>query len=322
MNNFKCNPYDELDYKIRNDFLRTYSLQLNNIYYSIYGIIDDYLLVSLIGESPVFNVFLGYKEGLFSAVKILKRSIYESKDVISERIKSFYHELQMRETLKELKFLPIIFEVNYEKFIIYEEFCNNGGLDHYYLSINSEDLIRTIINQIVFILKSLKEYNIEHLKLSLDNILFDKNYNLKVIGFNQMQKNLFISEKSNESQDSNMTTLFSIIAPLVFKENYSQFKNYFFDYSESSDYSLEIILNESLSNTGIITFIKNLKYLNSFEKIYDCLWLNTTNEYYDYLSELNKIRSKSLSLHYEEVFKKEQRLLKKKTGVFELINYQ
>jgi serine/threonine protein kinase len=326
------NPYDGIDHKIRDDFMKTYCLELNGIHYNTYGIVDDFYLLNLIGESKVFNVFLGYKEGVFAAVKIMKRSVFDSKDILSERIRAFHHELELRKTLNEYTYFPQLFCVNREKYIVYEEYCNNGNLTSFSKFNLSEKAIKYLLNKIILILNILKSHGLEHSNLNAENVMFDHNFKIKVIGFRLIQKKLLhdsIWVQPQESEfiqiDCHIRNVFMLLKESCFNKgkkflslvgNSLMEKEVFFlafnEILEENKYPLN-------TKKELGYFIYSIKLLNTLDYLDDLEWINKIAPEEEYMMEMYEKRQLALPLFYEGLFLKEEKLLAKKKGLFKVL---
>lgn len=328
------NPYDNLDKRIKLDFLNIYKLQLNQIHYSVYGIIDEYYLLSLIGESKVFDVYLGYKEGLFFAVKIMKRSLYEDKDVVKERIRSFSYELEIRYLLREYDFFPMVYHVNNDKYVIVEEYLSNGSLSFYSKCSMSGSMIKHIINELTYIVRCLLEMNMVHTYLSLGNIYLSKTLNLKIVGFRQINHKIFHDHYQKETEqlnvDPNTIGILSVLSELLFKEESSYLKKFIQDLIINFN-ELEALLDILIVNSKLITkyksieviksIFKSIKLTNSIAPLYSFDWMNfgghlTTQDFHE---ELGSFRLNALKDYYDSLFANEKKKLIKKRGLFRVI---
>eukprot|EP00340_Litonotus_pictus_P012522 CAMPEP_0170539320 /NCGR_PEP_ID=MMETSP0209-20121228/103841_1 /TAXON_ID=665100 ORGANISM="Litonotus pictus, Strain P1" /NCGR_SAMPLE_ID=MMETSP0209 /ASSEMBLY_ACC=CAM_ASM_000301 /LENGTH=507 /DNA_ID=CAMNT_0010841209 /DNA_START=22 /DNA_END=1546 /DNA_ORIENTATION=- len=226
---FNSNPFDEIDNQIKFNFTKKYGLCLNKLNYSTFGIIDDCFLVSLIGESPLFHVYLGYKYGLFYSVKVMKRSKYESKQILNQRIELFEKEMELRLRLTRQEqgqnIIPIK-SINYSKYIIYESYCVNGTLNFYAECSMSEKLIRTIFLNVMHTLRNIKNGTLNfyaecsmseklirtiflnvmhtlrninegsrmyHTGISMEDVAFDENFNMFILGVRDFSYSVFSS---------------------------------------------------------------------------------------------------------------------------------
>lgn len=202
------------------------------MYYQLYGVVNNTFLLNLIGQNSLYNIYLGYKNGLFATVKILKKSIYDNPQNINKKIVEFYKEVDVRKDIssnfkneykinfknsqdfgvlsfKISKFFPEIYYVDYNNHIIYEEFCSNGDLNSYILNKLSKNslvyniiLSQVIVNSLIYIFKMLYEYKGLIIgNINTKNIVFDRYYNLKIIEFSHII--YFQRNKYNHSSDIN-----------------------------------------------------------------------------------------------------------------------
>lgn len=222
------NPFDEIDYEIKFLFSKEYGLILNRLNYDIFGIIDGCFLISLIGESNLFHVYLGYKNGLFYAVKVMKRYKFDTKEVLNQRIFLFEREVELRLRLQRTySHLVFIRYVNFENYIIYEDYCVNGKLNYYAESSMSEKLIRTIFLNVMAFLRHLNEGSrLFHSQISLDNVILNDNYDIKVIGLRHLNYSAFSSSVFynsmsivNEEEAAQITMLVTFLSKMLFKED-------------------------------------------------------------------------------------------------------
>lgn len=351
-NYLNCNPYDTIDNKIKLDFQNKYNLELKRLYYNQYGIVDNCFLLNLIGESKIYNVFLGYRDGNFFAVKVIKRSIYESNEILQERIEQFYKELNIRDILKNEGISPIIYHVNYQKGIIYEEFLCNGHLSSYFENESSEkkseNTMKSILYDVYHILCILKKYNLKHESLCMSNLLFDYNYNLKIIGFRDMNKSIFINSKSINNEDSlfflenkfdyiqkdnekdyYIIKFYEILTSLLLKErkdlllnflksSFDSFKDIYFD--STNENNIEKILFENEFSIDLNRFVKAIRTIQEINNLNKIVWLynikERKEEYEIFIFEMIRFRPEAISNHYKKVREFQKRLLRKKIGIF------
>lgn len=323
------NPYDDIDHKIRNDFLKFYSLELNGLHYNTYGIIDDFYLLNLIGDSKIFNVFLGYKNGVFAAVKIMKRSVYDSKDILSERIRAFHYELEIRNTLKEYECFPTLYHVNREKYIIYEEYCNNGNLACFAKTDFKEKTVKATISKIASVMNILKSHGLEHTNLNSENVIYDRDFNIKIIGFRQIQKRLlfegiFSSESEFVQVDYHVRSLLILLREIYLKKG-SKFQSLMnssiVDKSAFGE-EFDVVLAEnnlSFQNESLIEFIYTIKLLNSLDFVEELDWLKVIIPKDEYIYDMYDKRPIALQAFYSCLFMKEEKLLAKKKGLFKVV---
>lgn len=330
------NPFDGLDKRIKLDFLSTYNLQLNDIHYSEYGIVDEYYLLSLIGESKIFDVYLGYREGLFYAVKIMKRSVFECKEVLKERIRSFKYELEIRFLLREYECFPLIYHVNHEKYVIVEEYLSNGSLNFYSKSTMSGSLVRYITNELALVMRSLLEKNLVHTYFSLDNVFISKSFKLKVIGFRQISYKIFHDHYQKDKfepqidVDLNTSNLLTMISQLIFKEDSAMMNQFnqelFINFNEMENTIDNLISKKKLylhfdSLNSIKLLYKSLKLNNSILPLYSFDWMSfgEFTSKTEYLDEVGSIRVSALNEYYNRLYLLEKKKLTKKRGLFKVL---
>lgn len=265
---YKSNPFDDIDNEIKLNFSKKYQLCLNRLNYSIFGIVDDCFLISLIGESQLFHVYLGYKFGLFYSVKIMKRFKYDSKQTLNNRISLFEKEVEIRLRLQKqnLNYLiSNICHVNFSKYIIYEEFCVNSSLHFYSEQCLSEEVIRTIFVKIIKYIKEINESSRLYFSdLNLQDILFDDQFNIKLLGLKDLKYSIFASNiyyknisAENECEINQANQLIRILSKLFFKDDSEKLEPFI-----SSDLKLENIEeNLKLSHPK---FYSNVQDLNLF----------------------------------------------------------
>jgi len=236
---FNSNPFDEIDNQIKFNFTKKYGLCLNKLNYSTFGIIDDCFLVSLIGESPLFHVYLGYKYGLFYSVKVMKRSKYESKQILNQRIELFEKEMELRLRLTRQEqgqnIIPIK-SINYSKYIIYESYCVNGTLNFYAECSMSEKLIRTIFLNVMHTLRNINEGSrMYHTGISMEDVAFDENFNMFILGVRDFSYSVFSSSIHynnlsvvNEEEMAQVNLLIVLLCRMLFKEDVKQLLPFIF----------------------------------------------------------------------------------------------
>ena len=103
-----------------------------------------------------------------------------------EDIKSVFTEIEMLKKLQHSNIARIYeYQESQEKMYIFMEFCLNGELFNFINSKGplSEKFAAKIFKQILSALKYLKSQRIFHRDIKCENILFDKNWNAKLVDF-------------------------------------------------------------------------------------------------------------------------------------------
>lgn len=233
-NHFYNSPYDMLDIEIKQNFQKKYGLCLNKLNYEVFGIVENCFLISLIGESFLFHVYLGYKNGLFYSVKIMKRSKYDTKEATNQRIELFEKEVDIRLRFQEQHFNKNLQQikiqyVDFNKYIIYEDYCANATMNYYNSHFLTEKLIRTLFLSIVDYLRQInKGSRYYHKNLSLDNIAFDEEFNFKLLGarnyvYSKISMSSFYHSSFsivNEDEITQINSLIVILCEMLFKDDY------------------------------------------------------------------------------------------------------
>ena len=281
---FNSNPFDEIDIEIKLNFNKKYQLCLNKLNYNRFGIVDDCFLVSLIGESKLFHVYLGYKYGSFYAVKVMKRYKFDSKEMLNIRISEFEKEIELKLTFQKQNFtshLNKVSYVNFNRFIIYEDFCINSTLMYYSNCCLSERLIRTIFIKLVKYLKNINETcSLFNSQLTLNDILFDDQFNFKLIGLREFKHSTSQLAFKTQEVEGQVICLLKMLSKLLFKEDSSLLDCFLNDlsiekfqfpqkfnfpfpshFNEDSTIRFEKINKENSSNSS------STNYLNSSNKL-------------------------------------------------------
>ena len=361
---FKCNPFDDLDNEIKFNFQKCYGLCLNKLNYNVFGIVDDCFLLSLIGESNLFHVYLGYKYGRFFSVKIMKRNKYEQKETSMSNLSKFEKEVELRMKLQQQEFIEkqyesqmysennfnldlnfdSIYKVNkslqikmhfadYGKCIIYEDYCVNGRLSYYAYSTITEKLIRTIFLSLLDYLRKINESSrLYYTDITLDDLIFDERFNLKLLGIRKLKHSVFSSNifyenfsVMNQEQVSQVSCLIIILCQMLFKEDYERIlpflKNDLKLNDISSFFETEKLLMKGLDAqlelTNEYSCLGNLLYSESnvknFKKEDE---IKSSNLEYNNNSP-NSISFLNFEYDYENNIEKEKEILMIKTGLNE-----
>lgn len=280
---FNSNPYDKVEAEIKYSFCRKYNILLNRVFYRVFGIIDDCFLCNFLGENELFKIYLGFKQGVFQSVKIMKRPKY-FKEQIHKNIKNFQIESLTRQYLKETKefcdnyFINdlTLYSIDYTKFIIYEKYCVNSSLKDY-LNIqitnsNIESIINFVFKEMYYYLSELNTaYGLYVYNLSLDDFLVDENFNVFFNGFQKLrfkeniESNMFLELREENYNDyvsfeelNQNTSLIKVLCELLFGDDFIKIKSYVECFYNSKQYREKESLKKHKSKNSSFN-IQNIK---------------------------------------------------------------
>jgi len=145
---------------------------------------DDYIIIKKIGSGSFATVYLAQKDQQLYALKVINKT--EITAVYEQKLNNEIHILKKIDHPNIVKLYDVI-ETS-ESYYLILEYISGGDLydlvvspDFSKLQINDK---KKIFNQIAGAVKYLHENNISHADLKLENILIDKDRNIKLTDFN------------------------------------------------------------------------------------------------------------------------------------------
>lgn len=202
-----------------------------------------------IGRGSFSSVYKGYNKinNLPVAVKKI------NDDIVSKMKKYIKREIEVMKKLKHKNILKL-YEVIYENNNIYLvlEYCKYGDLS-FFLKKNrlTEPQVKNFLCQIVDGLKYLHNFNIFHRDLKPQNILIDRNLNLKITDFS------FAKEDNEENLSQTMCGSPLYMAPEIL--NYQEYTN------KTDLWSIGVIMYELIVGKtpyrakNIVNLVKNIR---------------------------------------------------------------
>ena len=227
------------------------------------------------------------KEYIAKVIDEEKKYSYENEKKINEIVKQLNNP-NIVEYIKSKENEYIEIEDDYKDFIIFE-YCSRGELLEYVIFSGGfeEKIAKIIFKTILETVEKLHNIGIYHLDLKLDNILVDKEFNIKIADFGL-----------SKQKDENNNGIFSgEIGAEVFRPPQMFIKSNF--YGDKSDiFSLGVIL------FNLVTAIHGFENSSPNNYYYNLLQENKKEYWEDFEKYLKENKGKILSKQFKDLYEK------------------
>ena len=249
--------------------------------------INEYKIISLIGEGAYSKVKLVEKNGKKYAMKIIDKKrlshakkgfgfnkIEDGKIKVNNLLEDAIKEIAILKKCNDkniIKLYEIIHDNIKDKLYLILEYCSNGTImtydedeDKFQINKNfyknnnpdsdySEDEIRKIIRQIVLGIDYLHKNGVIHRDIKPDNILFDENNNIKITDFNVS----LLSDKNDDLISKNILGTKYFRPPEVCKNIENDINNIENNNEENNENN-----QENIEKNCLKSFIQDVNFIH------------------------------------------------------------